>query len=49
MDEKHKGKYDFGQRITAGWLSLVPRPIRLLLLFGGLLLLIYFANKGIWF
>jgi len=49
MDENLKKKSKYGQRITARWLSLVPIRLRFLLIFGGLLLLIYFANKGIWF
>ena len=49
MDVNLKKKSKFGQRMTARWLALVPRSLRYLLIFGALLLLIYFVNKGIWF
>jgi len=40
MDENLKKKPKFGQLMTAKWLALVPRSLRYLLIFGGLLLLI---------
>ena len=49
MDENLKKKSNFGQQMTAKWLAFVPRSLRYLLIFSGLLLLIYLVNKGIWF
>lgn len=49
MEDNQKKKPQLGQGITVKWLSLVPKRLRYLLLFVGLLLLVYMANKGIWF
>ncbi|HLR61913.1 MAG TPA: hypothetical protein VK097_05660 [Lentibacillus sp.] len=48
MNHKQKKYEKFGRGMTAKWLS-VPKPIRYLVVYTGLVLLVYFANKAIWF
>ncbi|WP_164670156.1 hypothetical protein [Virgibacillus doumboii] len=39
----------FGQKTTSKWFAMVPKWLRYLIIFGGLIMLVYFSNKGIWF
>lgn len=40
---------ELGQKNTTNWFMLIPKWLRYILIYGGLIALIYFANKGIWF
>lgn len=42
-------KSELGQEMTSKWFSKVPKWLRYVIIFGGLMLLAYFVNKGIWF
>ncbi|HLS09090.1 hypothetical protein [Lentibacillus sp.] len=43
----HNNRSYLGQYLTSK-LLLIPRPVRYVVVWTGLVLLIYFVNKGIW-
>ena len=48
-NQNENRKPGLGPKLTAKWFSAVPKSLRYLLVFSGLLALMYFGNKGIWF
>ena len=49
LNEKENKESGLGQKMTSKWFLKVPKWLRYVLIFGGLIFLGYFANKGIWF
>jgi hypothetical protein len=49
MGEKQGAKSEFSQKLATKWFSHVPKWLRYVVIFGGLVLFGYFAGKGIWY